>query len=150
MSFIFNEFKRAIAEGEVDLNASDDIRAVLVMSNTTFTTDYDINTLGDTATPDYCDGVNHDSTNGHSLAGESISEVAGISGYAKFDANDLTFTNLGIGTRTNVALVLFKWITDISSSLPMAYIDTGGFPFNGNGGDVTISWNIDGIAKIGA
>ena len=34
MSVIYNEFKRASAAAEIDLNA-DDIRAILVMANTT-------------------------------------------------------------------------------------------------------------------
>jgi hypothetical protein len=148
-SFVFNEFKRAVAEGEVDLGLPDDIRAVLVMTTTTFGTDYDINTMGATATPDYCDGANHDSTNGHTLTNEAVTEVTGATGYAKFDdTTDLTFTALGAGTSNNVALVLFKWQTNIGSSLPIAYIDTGGFPFNGNGGDVTIQWNANGILQF--
>jgi hypothetical protein len=147
-SFVFNEFKRAVSVGEIDLDATDDIRAVLVMTTTTFGTDYDINTMSGTATPGYCDGANHDSTNGHSLAAEAITEVTGATGYAKFAATNLTFTALGAGASNNVALVLFKWITAIGSSMPIAYIDTGGFPFNGNGGDVTIQWNANGILQF--
>ena len=40
MSVIYNEFKRASAAGEIDLNA-DDIRAILVMANTTAGTEND-------------------------------------------------------------------------------------------------------------
>lgn len=149
-NFIYNEFKRAIAEGEIDLNATDDIRCVLVMTNTTFDTDYDINTMSGAGTPDYCDGANHDSTNGHALSSEAVSEVTGVSGYAKFTASNLTFTALGAGTRQNQGLVIFKWITNIGASMPIAWIDTGGFPFDGNGGDVTISWHANGIIQFGA
>lgn len=147
-SFVFNEFKRAVAEGEIDLGLPDDIRAVLVMSNTTRDTDYDINTMGAAGTPDYCDGANHDSTNGHALAAEVVTEVTGASGYAKFDASNLTFSALGVGTRQNVGLILFKWITNIGASMPIAFIDSGGFPFDGNGGDVTIQWNAGGIIQF--
>lgn len=147
-SFVFNEFKRAVAEGEIDLNAADDIRCVLVMSNTTFGTDYDINTMSGTTTEDYCDGANHDDVNGHALAAEAVTEVTGASGYAKFDATNLTFTALGAGTRQNVAVIVFKWITNIGASMPIAYIDTGGFPFDGNGGDVVMQWNANGILQF--
>lgn len=147
---IFNEAKRAIAAGEIDFDAPNDFRCVLVMTNTTFDTDYDINTLGAAGTPDYCDGANHDSTNGHALAAETIAEVTGVSGYAKMTATNLTFTALGVGTRQNQALILFKWVTNIGSSIPIAFIDTGGFPFDGNGGDVTISWHANGVIQFGA
>ena len=146
-NFVFNEFKRALAEGEVNLNATDDIRVVLVMTNTTFDTEDDINTLGDATTPDYCDGTNHDSTNGHALASEVVGEDA-ANNRAEFDATDLTFTALGVGTRQNQGMVLFKWITNLASSLPIGFIDTGGFPFDGNGGDVVSQWNVEGILQI--
>lgn len=146
MSFVYNEAKRAFAQGEIDLVA-DDIRCVLVMSNTTFDTDDDINTLSGASTPDYCDGANHDSTNGHALAGEAVNEDA-PNNRAEFDATDLVFTALGVGTRQNVGILVFKWITNIGASLPIAYINTGGFPFDGNGGNVTFQWNAEGILQV--
>jgi len=146
-NFTYNEFKRAVASGEINLNATDDIRAVLVMTNTTCDTEKDANTMGGFTTPDYCDGANHDSTNGHALAGEVVNEDAG-NNRAEFDATDLTISSLGAGTRQNQALILFKWITNLASSMPIAYIDTGGFPFDGNGGDQVIQWNAEGIIQF--
>ncbi len=146
MSFVFNEAKRAFAEGEIDLGA-DDIRCVLVMSNTTFDTEVDIDTMADATTEDYYDGANHDSTNGHALANEVVNEDAGNS-RAEFDADDLVFSALGVGARQAQGIVVFKWITNIGLSLPIAFIDTGGFPFDGNGGDVTFQWNAEGILQV--
>ena len=147
-SFVYNEFKRALGEGEIDLNATDDIRAILVMGSTTFDTDTDIDTMGAVGTADYYDGTNHDTTNGHALSGETLGEDAPNS-RAEFDGTDLTFSSLGAGTGNAVGMVIFKWITNLASSMPIAYIDTGGFPFNGNGGDVVIAWNAEGILQIG-
>ena len=147
MSFVYNEFKRALAEGEINLNATDDIRCVLVMTNTTFDIDDDINTLSGVTTADYYDGANHDSTNGHALASEVVTEDSG-NNRAEFDAADLVFTALGVGTRQAQGIVVFKWITNIGSSMPIAFIDTGGFPFDGNGGDVTFQWNAEGILQV--
>jgi len=147
-SFVYNEFKRALAEGEIDLNATDDIRIILVNSNTTFDTEYDLNTMGAVATAGYFDGANHDTTNGHALSGEAVTEVTGSTGYAKFDATDYTFSSLGLGAGGNaIAIVLFKWISNLSSSMPIAYIDCA--DFNGSGGDVVVEWHTDGILKIG-
>jgi hypothetical protein len=98
-------------------------------------------------TPDFCDGANHDSTNGHALANEAVNEDS-PNNRAEFDADDLEFTALGVGTSNNIGLVIFKWITNIGLSLPIAYIDTGGFPFDGNGGNVTFQWNAEGILQV--
>jgi len=148
MSFVFNEAKRAFAEGEIDLGAGgDDIRCVLVMTDTTFDIDDDINTMADATTEDYYDGANHDSTNGHALANEIVNEDVG-NNRAEFDADDLVFTALGVGTRQAQGIMVFKWITNIGLSLPIAFIDTGGFPFDGNGGDVTFQWNAEGILQV--
>lgn len=146
--FMYNEAKRAQAEGEIDFGLPDDFRAILVMAATTFDTDYDIDTMAGVATPAYFDGANHDTTNGHTIAGEAITEITGISGYAKLDGTDLTFTALGAGAGDAVGMVIFKWVTNLASSIPIFYVDSG-FPFNGNGGDVTIQWHTDGIAKLG-
>jgi hypothetical protein len=147
-NFVYNEFKRAMSVGEIDLDATDSIRIILCMTGTTFDTDYDINTMGGVTTADYFDGANHDTTNGHTLASPAITEVTGVSGYAKFDATDYTFTALGAGSGNVTDLVMFKWITNLSSSMPMAHIDNF-TPFNGNGGNVIVEWHTDGILKIG-
>lgn len=146
MSFVYNEAKRAFAEGEIDLGA-DDIRCILVMSDTTFDTEDDIDTLAGASTPDYYDGANHDSTNAHALAGEVVNEDA-PNNRAEFDATDLVFSALGVGTRQAIGMVVLKWITNLGLSLPIAYINTGGFPFDGNGGDVTFQWNAEGILQV--
>lgn len=147
-SFVYNEAKRAMCEGEIDLgNAQDTIKIVLVLEPTSFDTDYDIDTMGAATTTGYFDGANHDSTNGHTLLNQAVTEVTGVSGYAKFLADDYTFTALGAGATACVGIVLLKWITNMASSLPLAYIDAA--DFNGSGGDVIIEWHTDGILKIG-
>ncbi len=148
MSFVFTNFKRALAEGEIDL-VNDDIRAVLVMTDTTFdgAGDEDNDRMDDTTTEDYCDGANHDSTLGHALATQAVNQDD-PSNRAEFDAIDLVFTALGVGTRQNQALVIFKWVTVIADSIPIAYIDSGGFNFDGNGGNVTFQWNAQGILQV--
>lgn len=145
-NFVYNEPKRALLEAELDFNATDDIRTILVMTNTTTDTEIDVNTFTSFTTPDYYDGANHDSTNGHALIGEVVNEDAGNS-RAEFDADDLTISALGVGTRQAQAVIVFKWITALTSSMPLVFIDTGGFPFDGNGGDVTFQWNVEGILQ---
>lgn len=145
-NFGYTDFKRGLMVAEFNLNATDDIRYVYAMSNTTFDTEEDITTLGGATTPDYYDGTNHDSTNGQALAGEVVA-ADNVNDRGEFDATDNTITALGAGTRQAVLALVFKWVTNIGLSRPMAQIDTGGFPFDGNGGDVTIQWNAEGIIQ---
>lgn len=144
-SFAFTDFKRGLMKDAIDLSAAD-IRAVLVMTNTTFDTEEDIATNGAATTPDYYDGANHDSTNGHAFTGEAVA-ADNTNNRGEFDVADLTFTALGAGTRQAQALLVFRWITNIGSSKPMALIDSGGFPFSGNGGNVTITINVEGLIQ---
>lgn len=144
-SFVFTDYKRGALAADASL-ATADMRIVLVMTNTTFDTDADITTLGGTATPDYYDGANHDSTNGHALAGEAVA-ADNANDRGEFDATDHTINSLGAGTRQAQGLVLLRWVTNIGSSKPVAFIDSGGFPFSGNGGNVTFQWNAEGILQ---
>jgi len=145
-NFVFTEFKRAVSEGEIDLNATDDIRVLLVMSNTTADTEEDADTIGGITTLDEYDGASY-SSGGEALTGEVVNED-NANDRAEFDATDATFSTLGVGTRQAQAAIVYKWITSVSLSMPIAYIDTGGFPFDGNGGNVTIQWNTEGIVQF--
>ena len=64
-----------------------------------------------------------------------------------FSASNVTFTALGTTALQVAAIVLFKFVTSFSASLPVAYIDTGGFPITTNGGDIAIQWNAAGIIQ---
>ena len=143
--FVYNEAKRALASGELDFT-SDDIRVLLVMTNTTADTEDDVNTFAGFSTLDEFDGSNY-SSGGVALTGEAVNEDAG-NNRAEFDANNATFSSIGAGTRQIQACIVYKWITNLNSSLPIAYIDSGGFPISANGGDLTIQWNAEGILNF--
>lgn len=148
-SFVYNEFKRGLGSGEFDLHsAGDDLRIILVRGSTTADTEYDVTNMTDFSTPDYFTGANHDSTGGHALATQAVTTVSGVSGYGKLDADDETLTALGLdATGDAVAIILFKFVTNLAGSFPIAFIDSA--DFNGSGGDVVIEWHADGILKIG-
>ncbi len=145
-NFVYNEFKRAVAEGEIDLNATDDIRVMLVMTNTTCDTEDDANTFAGFTTIDEFDGTGY-TTNGAALTSEVVNEDA-PNDRAEFDADNVTWSSVSAGTRDIQAAVVYKWITAQSSSMPICYIDTGGFPITPNGGDITIEWNAEGILQF--
>ena len=141
------ELQRALGAAELDLDLPADIRVVLVMSDTTFNSDFTIVTMGAVATPDYYDGVNHDSVNGHALT-NLVWTVDPVNRLVKFSADPLTIVSMGVGTRQAVALIMFKWVTNISSSVPLLWIDTGGYPFDGDGGNALFTWNVKGIFDL--
>ena len=144
-NFIYNEAKRALAEGEIDFGTGGtDLRVMLVMTNTTADTEFNVNTISGFTTLDEMDGANYARI---ALSGEVVNEDV-ANNRAEFDASDVTWTSLGAGTRQVQALILYKHVGADSSNVPIAFIDTGGFPFSANGGNVTIQWNADGIVQI--
>ncbi len=141
-NFVYNEAKRAILRGEIDLQA-DDIRVLLVMSNTTADTEDDVNTISGFTTLDEYDGANYAR---QALANEAVNEDA-ANDRAEFDADDATCSALGAGTRQCQAAIVYKHVTGDADSVPILFVDQGGFPFSGNGGDVQLQWNAEGILQ---
>jgi len=145
-NFIYNEAKRAIAEGEIDFGTGGaTIKAMLVMSNSTTNTEDDANTLAAFTTLDEMDGANYSRI---TLSSQVVNEDS-ANNRAEFDAADITWSSLGAGTRQVKALIVYKHVGADSSNVPIAYIDTGGFPFSANGGNVTVQWNAEGIVQFG-
>lgn len=142
--FVYNDHKHRLGQGNVNY-ASEDMRLILVMGSTTFDTEDDITTLGGVTTPDYFDGANHDTTNGHALDSEAWAKDAS-NDRSEFDAADEVLSALGAGSGNVVATILYEFDTDRDSSHPVAYLDHT--DFNGNGGDVTYQFNSEGILQI--
>ena len=142
-SLVYTYAKAKLLSADIDLNA-DDIRVAMVMSDTTCDTEEDKQFIDTFTTLDECDGANYVRKE---LASEAVTaDEANDRG--EFDADDFTWTALGVGTRQNVGLLLFKHVNDDTDSIPIAYIDTGGFPFDGNGGNVTYTVNVEGILQL--
>lgn len=141
-NFVFNEAKRAYLAGEFDMD-TDVFKVVLVMTNTTADTEDDVNLMNGFTTLDECDGASYAR---QVLANKAINEDAS-NDRAEFDADDAQFASLGAGARNNQAAIIYKHVTDDTDSIPVAYIDTGGFPFQGNGGNIDVQWNVEGILQ---
>ena len=127
-----------------------DIRILLVMSNTTADTEEDSEFVGDVTTLDEFDGANYARK---ALASEAVNTDTG-NDRGEFDAADLAagstgWTALGAGTRDIIAIVGFHFVTNDAAS-PLAWYDDSAaqLPFNGNGGDVGITWNAEGIVQL--
>lgn len=147
-NFVYNEIKRALANKEIDLD-TDDIRLAIVMTNTTADTEDDKNDFSGFTTLDEYDGANYVNK---ALASLVINEDA-ANNRAEIDCADVVWTALGAGTRQAQALILYKAVSGgagatAANRIPIAFIDTGGFPFTGNGGDITVVINAEGILQI--
>ena len=154
-NFWTNKAITDLVKGDLDFDTAD-LRAILVMTNTTADTEKDKTTVGAYTTLDEFDGSGYTAAaGGVTLDGEAVVLDAGGSNRAGVDATDEAFGNLGLGTRQVAGILVIRFVTNQSSSIPLFWIDTtsGGttsFPFWTNGGSVTVTWNAAGIAYIQA
>src|SRR5688500_9451363 len=134
MSFVYTPAKTALLNVDLDF-AAQDIRIMLVMTNTTADTDQDVQFVGSITTLDEMDGANYAR---QALASEAVNEDA-ANNRAEFDATDAVFTNLGAGTRAVLGMVLYRHVTNDADSPLIAYIDGTGFPYTANDATLTIT-----------
>lgn len=106
----------------------------------------DIFDAGTTATE--FTGSGYTRTDGN-IGSKTITED-NTNGRAEFDGGDVTFAGLD-GDAIQFALVAKQvggdWTTFGNDPI-LAYITSADFPLTTNGGDVTISWNSEGIVHI--
>ncbi len=143
-NFVYTHAKHLFLTGALNLSSAD-VRVALVMTNTTADTEKDVSTISAFTTLDEYDGANYTS-GGAALAGESVAQDD-ANDRSEFDATDLTFSALGVGARQCQGAIVYAFVTNFGASIPIAWIDTGGFPFTGNGSNVTIQWNAEGIVQ---
>jgi hypothetical protein len=143
-SFVFTGFKNRLLKGDVDFDTAD-VRALLVMTNTTADTQEDSNVLSDITTMDEYNGSGYARP---ALTGEVVNQD-NSNNRAEFDANDFTFgATVGAGTRQAQAMILYRHVDGTAANDQLiAFIDTGGFPFTGNGGAVNVVVNAEGLLQ---
>ncbi len=142
-SFVYTNAKAKLMNGGIDLD-TDDIRTGLLMTNTTADTEEDTTLMNGFSTLDEMDGANYVRK---AMANEAVN-TDNANDRGEFDGDDETWTALGAGTRQVAAVLLYKHVTNDTDSIPIAYIDTGGFPISANGGDLTVQWNAEGILQL--
>lgn len=131
--------------GVLDLQESGlDVRVILVMTNTTADTEEDTDFIGNFSTLDECDGTNYAR---QQCASQTVTQD-NTNDRSEFSHNVITWSSLGAGTRQNQAAIYYAHVTNDTDSYPLFYIDSGGFPFDGNGGDVTLTPNAEGLAQF--
>lgn len=138
-SQVYNSVKAEILKGNIDL-ANDDIRVKLLMTNTTADTENSgITNLSDFTTLDEFDGTNYSVK---SLANLAVSVDNG-NNRAEFDADDVTWSSLGAGTRDVAGILLYKHVdgTD-GNDIAIAWLEQSGSP---DGSNFSINWDTQGI-----
>ena len=145
-NFVYTYAKSKMMSGDIDLN-SHDIRAILVMTNTTADTEADAQFVGSLTTLDEMDGTGYTR---QTLTGEAVA-VDTANNRGEFTADDHQFLNVSAGTRTIAGLVLYRHVTNDADSPLIAYIDTGAsltFPLVANGGSITVVANAEGLVQV--
>jgi len=120
-SVLLNELKRAVMAGEVDLDAHD-IRARLVMINTTCDTENDaIVTISNYTTPDKSDASGYAD---QALGSKAVTKIDATD-RSKFSSASVVFSGLGgNATRNYQGILLYKYVSGVDAGdLALAYID---------------------------
>lgn len=139
---VFNEAKRALLAGELDLNGHD-IRAMLVMTNTTVDTENDgISTISQFTTLDEFNGSGYTRK---ALANEAVNKDDG-NDRAEFDADDVTWTALGAGSRSVQGVLIYRHVTNDADSVPICFLEfaTAKTP---DGSDFVLQFDPEGILQ---
>lgn len=144
-SVIYNKALQQIAAGVYDLDGND-IRARLVMTNTTCDTENDgIEQLADFTTIDIADASGYADID---MDGLAVNLDDG-NNRAEFDANDLVFSGLGgNATRDYQGVLLYKYVDGTNTNdLAICFIDfTSDIPKQAT--QVTVPWSVEGILQF--
>lgn len=122
-----------------------DIRVALLMTNTTADTDKDnINFVSNIGTLDECDASGY----ARVALGSEASNVDNTNDRAEFDANDVSFTGLGgNATRAIQGALIFKFVTNDSDSVPIAFVDFAS-DISATSTQIDIPWDAEGILQL--
>ena len=130
----------------------DVIRVMLVTSSYTADRDDDLVDAGGANDP-----IDHElsgtgyvaghSNSGRKTLGSKTITVDKPNDRTEFDAADNVWTGINAGTIAQ-ALVHSEGTADDTTARLVGHFDTGGFPLVTNGGDVTLSWNAEGILQL--
>lgn len=145
MSFAYTGAKQKLAKGDADFDTLD-IRALLVMSNTTADTERAAATLSGFTTLDEYDGAGYSRVD----LGASTITQDNTNFRSEIDYTDFTFgATVAVGTRQCVGMVIYAYVDGTAANdWPVAFVDTGGFPFDGNNGAVNVTVNLEALLQV--
>jgi len=136
---IYNDFKKNIMNGTIDLD-TDDIKVMLVTS--AYTPDQDAHEFVSQVTNEVV-GTGY-TADGASLTTKTVT-ADDTDNEGVFDADDVTWSSSTITAR---GAVLYKDTGTPATSPVICYLDFGADKSSSNG-DFTIQWNAEGIFNLG-
>lgn len=139
---IFNTFKERVMEGVYDLSTGQDVIQVILMNAYVPDIDSHVNYSNVSGT-EYNTGDGYTSF-GETLAGQDVTKDD-ANDRGKFDATDLTFSNLGPLTPTHPTHAIMLDDTPADNPLIAYWEVSGTAP---NGGDWTLQWGANGIILL--
>ena len=146
-TFVYNRATRDIMKGDVDMDTKA-TTVVLVGTNSGISTDTGAATVSAFANLQEYTGANYARKNLLSSA-YTVTED-GANNRTEWDASNVTYTALGSDADScgGILIYLGSSTDNDTDNVPLAFLDIT--TFNGNTGDVTISWNAQGIVQYSA
>jgi hypothetical protein len=145
-NFIYNEFKRALAAGEIDWETAT-VKVMLVRTGSTAGSERSADNLAAFTTINRYNGSGYAD---QAVTGRVLQENAGAN-RVELLAGNTTFPTLNGLTPPNEAIGAVYYVEFSGSDagrMPAIWFDSS-FPFNGSGSDVTLRPNAAGLAQLG-
>lgn len=143
-NFVYTTAKKGLMNGTIDLD-TDDIRALLVLSNSTCDTEEDKTFLDQFTTLDEAQ-AGGGSYARQALTGEAVA-ADDANDRGEFTSDAITFTAVVEQARDIIGMVLYKFVNDDTDSIPIAFIDDDA-PYNPGGGDVVYTPKAEGWLQL--
>lgn len=121
-----------------------DIRALLVMSNTTADTDRNVENIADIGTLDEMGGANY----ARKAAANEADAQDDTNHRLELTFDAITWAALGNGARQVVGMVIYQHVTNDADALLIAYVDIGSI--NPGGTDLVVTPNAEGMLQLAA
>lgn len=124
-----------------------DLRAALVMENTDADTLVDAEFMDDFVSLDEYDDASYARV---ALTGEAFAADLANNRW-EFTGDPIVFPALEAGSRQAVGLIIYLHVTNEADSKPLFFFNSASptnFPFDGNGEDVTLTPNAEGLVQI--
>jgi hypothetical protein len=148
MSFVYNHFKDRLGAAAINLTAGN-VRLIILLAGTSAATEDDVTSLGGFTALKEFDGSGYTQATGTTLANQVWAKNAALN-RSELDADDVTYTGLGVPTGQVAALLLLYWTGTFAGSVPLGYLDTPPLPvtFAGAANTLFVVWSTSGILHL--
>lgn len=147
MSKVYSIVRRLMMEGGLDLSA-DDIRVALLMEGTSADAENaavmtDFSVLAEFNG----DGYGRGATFNYALSNLDVSLDLTID-RMEFNADSFSWAGLGNGTDKIAGVLLYKYLSNFNSSIPLAFFNDAPFPVDPSALNFSILWDTTGLLQL--